>query len=101
MSAPYKPRIERRFVGGYRPRIDADEKAHGRARYAAVVIAERNYPGLLHARKVQRRAATAGFDWPDLDGPLAKMREELAEIEVELARTGRPAPRPAFYKGKP
>ena len=49
-------------------------------------------PGLLHARKVQRRAATAGFDWPDLEGPLAKMREELAEIELELARSGRPAP---------
>ena len=49
-------------------------------------------PGLLHARKVQRRAAAVGFDWPDLDGPLAKMREELGEIEVELERAGRPAP---------
>ncbi len=49
-------------------------------------------PGLLHARKVQRRAAAVGFDWPDLDGPLAKVREEVAEVEVELARAGRPAP---------
>jgi MazG family protein len=49
-------------------------------------------PGLLHARKVQRRAAAVGFDWPGLEGPLAKMREELDEIEAELARTGRPAP---------
>lgn len=49
-------------------------------------------PGLLHARKVQRRAAAVGFDWPDLDGPLAKVREEIAEVEIELARTGRPAP---------
>ncbi len=49
-------------------------------------------PGLLQARKVQRRAAAVGFDWPDLDGPMAKVREELAEIELELARTGRPAP---------
>lgn len=48
-------------------------------------------PGLLHARKVQRRAAVVGFDWPDLEGPLAKVREEIAEIETELARTGRPA----------
>ena len=49
-------------------------------------------PGLLHARKVQRRAAAVGFDWPGLEGPLAKMREELDEIDAELARAGRPAP---------
>jgi MazG family protein len=49
-------------------------------------------PGLLHARKLQRRAAAVGFDWPGLEGPVAKMREELDEIEAELARAGRPAP---------
>jgi xanthine dehydrogenase molybdenum-binding subunit len=50
MSATYKPRVPRKFVGGYRPRIDADEKAHGRAPYADDMISERTYPGLLHAR---------------------------------------------------
>jgi MazG family protein len=49
-------------------------------------------PGLLHARKVQRRAAAVGFDWPGLDGALAKMREELGELDDELRRSGRPAP---------
>jgi MazG family protein len=49
-------------------------------------------PGLLHARKVQRRAAAAGYDWPDLTGPLAKVREELDELAEELGRAGRPAP---------
>jgi MazG family protein len=49
-------------------------------------------PGLLHARKVQRRAAAAGYDWPDLAGPLDKVREELAELAAELARAERPAP---------
>ena len=48
-------------------------------------------PALLQARKVQRRAAAVGFDWPDLEGPLAKMREEMDEIDAELARAGRPA----------
>jgi CO/xanthine dehydrogenase Mo-binding subunit len=50
MSSPYKPRVPRQFVGGYRPRIDAVEKAHGRAPYADDEISERQYPGLLHAR---------------------------------------------------
>jgi len=49
-------------------------------------------PALLHARKVQRRAAAAGYDWPDVAGPLAKAREELAELEEVVARDGPPSP---------
>jgi MazG family protein len=49
-------------------------------------------PALLHARKVQRRAAVAGYDWPDLAGPLAKVREELGELESAIAEAGEPAP---------
>ena len=48
-------------------------------------------PALLLARKVQRRAAAAGYDWPDLDGPAAKLREELDELAAEIERAGRPA----------
>jgi MazG family protein len=49
-------------------------------------------PAPLHARKVQRRAAAVGFDWPDLAGPLAKIREEVAELEEAVARAGAPSP---------
>jgi MazG family protein len=49
-------------------------------------------PALLQARKLQRRAVAAGFDWPDLDGPLAKTREELEELEAEVRRSGEPRP---------
>lgn len=49
-------------------------------------------PALAHARKVQRRAAAVGYDWPDLEGPLAKVREELGELLAELERTGAPRP---------
>jgi MazG family protein len=49
-------------------------------------------PALLLARKLQRRAAAVGFDWPDLEGPLAKVREELDELATELERAGRPRP---------
>src|SRR5262249_30962714 len=49
-------------------------------------------PALLHARKLQRRAAAVGFDWPDLDGPLAKVSEEVEELRRELERSGAPVP---------
>jgi XTP/dITP diphosphohydrolase/tetrapyrrole methylase family protein/MazG family protein/ATP diphosphatase len=49
-------------------------------------------PALLQARKVQRRAAAVGYDWPDLDGPLAKIREELHELEEAVQHHGAPRP---------
>jgi MazG family protein len=49
-------------------------------------------PALLHAAKVQRRAASVGFDWPDVEGPLEKLREELRELEEEVASAGAPPP---------
>jgi MazG family protein len=42
-------------------------------------------PDLLMACRLQERAASVGFDWPDVAGPAAKVREELAEVEAELA----------------
>jgi MazG family protein len=42
-------------------------------------------PELLMAYRLQERAASVGFDWPDVGGPLNKVREELAEVEEELA----------------
>jgi nucleoside triphosphate diphosphatase len=42
-------------------------------------------PSLLLAYRLQERAASVGFDWPDVRGPAGKVREELAEVEAELA----------------
>ena len=42
-------------------------------------------PALTRAEKLQNRAARVGFDWPDADGPRAKIDEEL--IECEAANT--------------
>ncbi|MGL4302082.1 MAG: nucleoside triphosphate pyrophosphohydrolase [Sphingomonas sp.] len=39
-------------------------------------------PALLRAEKLQNRAARVGFDWPDAEGPRAKIDEEIAEIEA-------------------
>lgn len=42
-------------------------------------------PDLLMAYRIQERAAAVGFDWPDREGPMAKVREELAEVAAESA----------------
>jgi MazG family protein len=50
-----------------------------------------SFPALLQARKLQQRAAAVGYDWPDLQGPFAKIREELGELETAVADGPQPA----------
>src|SRR5437867_10218273 len=45
-------------------------------------------PSLHRAYRLQDRAAGVGFDWPTTEGPLEKVREELGEVEEELAHLG-------------
>src|SRR5215211_9273318 len=47
-------------------------------------------PPLLKAYRLQERAASVGFDWPDTAGPIEKIREELAEVEAELSHPNTP-----------
>jgi len=42
-------------------------------------------PALTKAAKIQRRAARVGFDWDSLEGVLAKVDEELAELRAAIA----------------
>jgi tetrapyrrole methylase family protein/MazG family protein len=42
----------------------------------------RTLPALAKAQKVQKKAARAGFDWPEAGDVLAKIREEISEMEV-------------------
>ena len=42
-------------------------------------------PALTRAAKITARAARVGFDWPDASQVIDKLREELAELEVEIA----------------
>jgi len=39
-------------------------------------------PSLLYAFKVQRKAASVGFDWADVDGAWPKVTEEIAEVKA-------------------
>jgi MazG family protein len=41
-------------------------------------------PAIHRAFRLQDRAAGVGFDWPDVDGPLEKVEEELNEVREEL-----------------
>lgn len=42
-------------------------------------------PAMKRAEKLQKRAARVGFDWPDAAPVFDKIREEIAELEAELA----------------
>jgi ATP diphosphatase len=61
--------------------IKAEERAAKEERGALAGVAL-GLPALLRAGKLQKRAARTGFDWPDADGPRAKVYEELEEIET-------------------
>jgi MazG family protein len=42
-------------------------------------------PALLRAQRIGEKAAKVGFDWPDVAGVVAKIKEELTEIDEVLA----------------
>ena len=84
-------KLERRH-----PHIFGDAPAGGHHLWESIKAAERSahpdtsalagvalaLPALERAAKLQKRAARTGFDWPDVEGPKAKIAEELAEIEA-------------------
>jgi MazG family protein len=41
-------------------------------------------PALVRAAKLQKKAAKVGFDWPDQEGVLGKIREEIDELQAEM-----------------
>jgi len=63
-------------------KIKAEERSASpdKSALAGVALA---LPALERAAKLQRRAASVGFDWPDRSGPRAKIDEELAELDAE------------------
>ena len=62
--------------------IKKQEKVDQGAAPAASVLdgVPRNLPALMEANKVSQKAAGLGFDWPDVEGVLAKVREEAEEL---------------------
>ncbi len=60
-------------------RIKQGESGRERGLFAEV---PESLPSPLYARKLQRRAASSGFDFPDVEGPLQAVRDELEELEM-------------------
>ena len=42
------------------------------------------FPALTRAQTITQKAAAVGFDWPDIDGVLEKVEEELSELKTAL-----------------
>lgn len=82
-------------------RIKAEEKAERKERRAALGLPDTEpgyldavpsaFPALMEAEKIQRRAARVGFDWDSFAPVIAKIREELDELEAELKDHTAPA----------
>ena len=60
-------------------------RAPGRAGAATLAGVAAALPALVRAQKLQRRAATVGFDWDAIAGVFDKVREELDECRETLA----------------
>jgi XTP/dITP diphosphohydrolase/ATP diphosphatase len=44
----------------------------------------RHQPAFLEAAKLGKKAASVGFDWPDVSGLMQKLHEETSELEAEI-----------------
>jgi len=72
-------------VKGMWERIKADERS-GRdsAAPSALEGVAAALPALTRAVKLQKKASRVGFDWNDARQVIAKLREEIGELEAEL-----------------
>ena len=50
----------------------------------------RAMPALLEATKLSRKAASIGFDWPEISGIFEKLDEEVVELKHDIAELPQP-----------
>jgi XTP/dITP diphosphohydrolase/tetrapyrrole methylase family protein/MazG family protein/ATP diphosphatase len=82
---------EAKTAGRVRERWDEIKRTHEEREGIFHDVPE-SLPALLHARKVQRRAAAIGFEYPDTAGALADLDDEVLELKEALAEAGEIAP---------
>jgi MazG family protein len=74
-------------------RIKADErKAKGDVPRSAIGGVPAALPALVRAERLTEKAAAVGFDWPDVQGVLSKVREELGELDEAVAQRAAAGP---------
>lgn len=52
---------------------------------SAIGEVPKSLPALMRAMKISKRAARTGFEWPNIEGVMDKLREETAELEQAIA----------------
>jgi ATP diphosphatase len=72
-------------------RLKLEERASSPATAGGSLLAgiPSSFPALLRAKKLQKRAAAVGFDWPELKPVIAKLEEEIGEFRAALAAGAR------------
>ena len=60
----------------------AERKADGQAEKGVLDGLPAALPALNQAQEFQERAARVGFDWPEIDGVLEKVQEEIEEVRA-------------------
>ncbi len=66
--------------------IKTEEKARrGKVETSVLSGVPGTLPSLMQALEVSKKAIKVGFEWPDMAGVLAKLHEEIAELEEEIA----------------
>ena len=66
-------------------RAEKAEGAEDERRRSGLDDVPRSMPAVMEAAKLGSKAAKVGFDWPDSEGILAKVDEEIHELRAEIA----------------
>ena len=91
---PYTPRTPRKFIGGYRPRIDGQEKASGKVKFVDDITLKSNYPDMLYAKvlrspyahaKIKSMDTSAAAALPGVRAILTYQDPEFASLRVTNA----------------
>jgi len=69
---------------------EAIKKEEKKNRKGMLTGVSRKQPALLEAEELQSRARNVGFDWPEINGALDKVSEELEELKEAISTENGP-----------